>query len=65
MTTLAVASVNSLFCHASTCFRVGSKFRCLRSTPTERQSMSENDFRVFREHRCQHACDNVSELWVP
>src|SRR5258708_22528591 len=32
MTTLAVTSVNSLFCHASTCFRIGSKFRCIRST---------------------------------
>jgi hypothetical protein len=28
----------------STCFRIGSKFRCIRSTPTEMQSMSENDF---------------------
>src|SRR6266567_6319361 len=44
MTTFAVTSINSLFCHASTCFRIGSKFRCIRSTPTEMQSMSENDF---------------------
>src|ERR1700677_765281 len=44
MTTLAVTSVNSLRCHASTCLRMGSKFRCMRSTPTEMQSISENDF---------------------
>src|SRR5712692_10052964 len=43
MTTLAVTSVSSLLCHASTCFRIGSKLRCIRSAPTEMQSMSEND----------------------
>src|SRR6267378_3120680 len=47
MTTLAVTSVNSLRCHASTCLRIGSKLRCIRSTPTEMQSMSENDFECF------------------
>src|SRR5437588_12057891 len=47
MTTLAVTSVSSLRCHISTCFRIGSKFRCIRSTPTEMQSMSENDFGCF------------------
>src|SRR6266852_4178363 len=47
MTTLAVTSVNSLLCQASTCFRIGSKLRCIRSTPTEMQSMSENDFECF------------------
>src|SRR5229473_5021367 len=47
MTTFAVTSVNSLLCHASTCFRMGSKLRCMRSTPTEMQSMSENDFECF------------------
>ena len=31
----------------STYFRIGSKFRCIRSTPTEMQSMSENDFECF------------------
>ncbi len=31
----------------STYFRIGSKFRCMRSTPTEMQSMSENDFECF------------------
>src|ERR1700747_469389 len=47
MTTLAVTSVSSLLCQASTCFRIGSKLRCIRSTPTEMQSMSENDFECF------------------
>src|SRR5690348_18334626 len=39
-----LGSLSDLLCHASTCFRIGSKFRCIRSTPTEMQSMSENDF---------------------
>src|SRR5258708_1145037 len=47
MTTLAVTSVSSLRCQASTCLRMGSKLRCIRSTPTEMQSMSENDFECF------------------
>jgi|SRR5580692_7063639 hypothetical protein len=47
MTTFAVTSVNSLLCHVSNCFRMGSKFCCMRSTPTEMQSMSENDFECF------------------
>src|SRR5260370_31164652 len=47
MTTFAVESVSSLFCQSSTCFRIGSKFLCMRSTPTEIQSMSENDFECF------------------
>src|SRR6266851_6809796 len=47
MTTLAETSVNSLFCQASTCFRIGSKLRCMRSTPTEMQSIRENDFECF------------------
>src|ERR1700746_2193337 len=47
MTTFAVTSVSSLRCHASTCFRIGSKFLCIRSTLTEMQSMSENDFECF------------------
>ena len=41
---VAVTSVNSLRCRGSTCFRIGSKFRCIRSTPTEMQSTSKNDF---------------------
>jgi hypothetical protein len=49
--TLAVTSVSSLFCQASTCFRIGSKFRCIRSTPTEMQSMGENDFECFASTR--------------
>jgi hypothetical protein len=40
-------AVNSLICHVSTCFRIGPKFRCIRSTPTEMQSMSKNDFECF------------------
>ena len=28
-------------------FCMGSKFRCIRSTPTEMQSMSEKDFECF------------------
>jgi hypothetical protein len=47
ITTLAVTSVSSLLCHASTCFCIGSKFRCIRSTPTEMQSISENDLECF------------------
>jgi len=47
MATFAVVSVSSLFCQASTCFRIGSKLRCIRSTPTEMQSMSEIDFECF------------------
>src|SRR5580700_7139143 len=47
ITTLAVTSVNSLLCQVSTCFRICSKLRCIRSTPTEMQSMSENDFECF------------------
>ncbi len=47
MTTFVVTSVSSLRCHASTCFRIGSKLRCIRSTPTEMQSMRENDFECF------------------
>src|ERR1700730_193122 len=47
MATFAVTSVSSLFCQASTCFRIGSKLRCIRSTPTAMQSRSENDFECF------------------
>jgi hypothetical protein len=38
---IAATSVISLRCHSSTCLRIGSKFRCILSTPTEMQSMSE------------------------
>jgi hypothetical protein len=40
-------SVSSLLFQASTCFRSGSELRCIRSTRTEMQSMSENDFECF------------------
>src|SRR5215472_14304186 len=44
MTTFAGTSASSHRCHASMCFRIGSKLRCMRSTPTEVQSIKENDF---------------------
>src|SRR3972149_4626466 len=47
MMILAVTSVSSDFCHASTCFRMGSKLRCIRSTPTEIASTRENAFECF------------------
>jgi hypothetical protein len=47
ITTLAVTSANLLLCHASTCFRIGSKVLCIRSTLTEIQSISEKDFECF------------------
>ena len=40
-------NINILRCQDSTTLRIGSKFRCIRSTPTEMQSMSENDFECF------------------
>src|SRR3981081_1905542 len=67
MTTLAVTSVNSLLCHVSTCLRIGSKFRCIRSTPTEMQSMSENDFECFASTRVNTPVKAMSEqqrFWV-
>jgi hypothetical protein len=33
--------------HASTCFRIGSKLRCVRSTPTEIESSKEGDLERF------------------
>ncbi len=42
-----VGQFTSLPCQASTCFRMGSKFLCIRSTPTEMQSMRENDVECF------------------
>src|SRR5216684_552884 len=38
MTSFAVSSGKRLPFHSSTCFLIGSKFRCMRSTPTERMS---------------------------
>ncbi len=37
-------STSSTRCQASTCFCIGSKFRCMRSTPTEMQSINEKAF---------------------
>src|ERR1700732_3060448 len=47
MSTSVVTSASLLLCHASTCLRMGSKLRCIRSTPTEMQSISENDLECF------------------
>jgi hypothetical protein len=47
MSTSVVTSASLLLCHASTCLRMGSKLRCIRSTPSEMQSISENDFECF------------------
>jgi hypothetical protein len=55
--------VNSLFCHTSTCFRMGSKFRCMRSTPTEMQSNQRERLRVLSKYRSKHSWDNASEFW--
>jgi hypothetical protein len=34
-------------CQASTCLCIGSKLRCIRSTPAAMQSINENDFECF------------------
>src|SRR5216684_1034838 len=65
MTTLAVTSANSLLCQPSTCFRIGSKFRCIRSTPIENAVDERERLRVFREHRGKVAWDNVFQIRVP
>src|ERR1700733_4873846 len=49
MTTLAVTSVNSLFCQASTCLRIGSNFS-LHSINTNRKAVDERE----------RACNNLS-----
>src|SRR5216683_2177682 len=38
MTSFAIPSGRPVTFQASTCFRIGSKFRCMRSTPTDRMS---------------------------
>jgi hypothetical protein len=60
MTTFAVTPVSSLFCQASTRLRIGWKFRCIRSTPTEMQSMSGNDFECFDEYWRERVWNNVT-----
>src|SRR5229473_1971374 len=47
MTTFAVTSDKLTSLPCLNLFRVGSKFRCMRSTPMEMQSTSENDFECF------------------
>jgi hypothetical protein len=64
LTTFAVTSVNSLFCHVSTCFRIGSKFLCIRSTPTAMQSMSENDFECFASTGLNTPGTMLPNFWV-
>ena len=44
----------------STCFRIGSKFRGIRSTPTEMQSMIENDFACFANKLGDDSIENDS-----
>ena len=47
MIIFAVTSVSSDCRQISTCLRIGSKFRCMRSTPTEIESTNEKDFECF------------------
>ena len=47
MIILAATVVSSALRHVSTCFRIGSKLRCIRSIPTEIESNKENDFECF------------------
>src|SRR5271169_1586593 len=65
MTTFAVTSVSSLRCQASTCFRIGSKFRCIRSTPTEMQSISENDFECLASTGVKSPANAMFEHAIP
>ena len=65
MTTFAVTSDRSLFCPASTCFLMGSKFRCIRSTPTEMQSIRENDFECFARTGVNTLGTMSPKIWVP
>src|ERR1700739_3318751 len=65
MTILAVTSVNSLLCQASTCFRIGSKFLCIRSTPTGMPSMNENDFECLPGTGVNTPETNVSKFGSP
>jgi hypothetical protein len=44
MIILAVTVLNSVWRQVSTCCRTDSKFRCIRSTPTEMASTSEKLF---------------------
>lgn len=44
MIIFALMSVSSVARHASIYFRIGSKLRCMRSTPIEMESTRANDF---------------------
>jgi hypothetical protein len=48
MIIFAVTSVSSDWRQTSTCLRIGSKFRCIRSTPTEIASTSERTSNALR-----------------
>jgi len=47
--TLAVTSVHSLLCQASTCLRIVSNLRCIRSTATEMHEEAGTTLSVLRE----------------
>jgi len=48
---LAVTSVSSLLLPSFHCFRIGSRFRCIRSTPTVTQVGQRERLRVFWQAR--------------
>jgi hypothetical protein len=51
--TLAVTSVNSFLCQTSTYLRIGSKFRCIRSTPTALSLVRNEWWRRIPTDACQ------------
>ena len=63
-TTLAATSESSPLYHASTCLCMGSKFRCMRSIPSEMRSISENDFEYLASTGVTGP-DNVSKSAIP
>src|SRR5215471_2984519 len=66
MIILAVTVLSSVWRQVSTCCRMGSKFRCIRSTPTEMASNKRKALRVFGQDGLKRAGDNVSKSmrWV-
>jgi hypothetical protein len=62
MIILAVTVLSSVWRQVSTCSRMGSKFRCIRSVPTEMASTSEKLFRVFGQDRLKVAMNNMAKL---
>jgi hypothetical protein len=63
--TLAVMSVSLLRCQSAACFRTAAKLRCIRSTPTEMQSMVKATSAVCVAHVREHARDKVSKFGTP